>query len=52
MNQSVSAAVGDNMLTIFPGGKSVPEEAVKVEIDKEIKSVFHSQKIYRDDPEK
>ena len=43
MNQSVSAAVGDNMLTIFRG-KSVPEEAVNVEIDKEIKSVFHSQK--------
>lgn len=43
MNQSVSAAVGDNMLTIFRG-KSVPEEEVKVEIDKEIKSVFHSQK--------
>lgn len=43
MNQSVSAAVGDDMLTIFRG-KSVPEEAVKVEIDKEIKSVFHSQK--------
>jgi len=43
MNQSVSAAVGDNMLTIFRG-KSVPAEAVKVEIDKEIKSVFHSQK--------
>lgn len=43
MKQSVSAAVGDNMLTIFRG-KSVPEEAVKVEIDKEIKSVFHSQK--------
>lgn len=43
MNQSVSAAVGDNMLIIFRG-KSVPEEAVKVEIDKEIKSVFHSQK--------
>ena len=43
MNQSVSAAVGDNMLTIFRG-KSVPEEAVKVEIDKEIESVFHSQK--------
>ena len=43
MNQSVSAAVGDNMLTIFRG-KSVPEEAVKVEIDKEINSVFHSQK--------
>jgi len=43
MNQSVSAAVGDNMLTVFRG-KSVPEEAVKVEIDKEIKSVFHSQK--------
>lgn len=43
MNQSVSAAVGDNILTIFRG-KSVPEEAVKVEIDKEIKSVFHSQK--------
>ena len=43
MNQSVSAAVGDNMLTIFRG-KSVPEEAVKVEIDKENKSVYHSQK--------
>lgn len=43
MNQSVSAAVGDNMLTVFRR-KSVPEEAVKVEIDKEIKSVFHSQK--------
>lgn len=43
MSQSVSVAVGDHMLVIFRGD-SVPEESVQVEIDKEIKSVFYSQK--------
>lgn len=43
LDQSVSAAVGDNVLTIYKG-KAVPEEAVKIEIDKEIKSVFHNEK--------
>lgn len=43
MSQSVSAAVGDNVLTIYKG-KSVPKENVTIEIDKEIKSVFHNTK--------
>lgn len=43
MSQNVSAAVGDNLLTIYKG-KDVPKESVKVEIKKEIKSVFHSEK--------
>lgn len=43
MGQKVSAVVGDNKLVIYKGG-SIPEEAVSIDIDKEIKSVFHSDK--------
>lgn len=43
LDQDVSAAVGDNMLTIYKG-KDVPEESVKIELDKEIESVFHNSK--------
>lgn len=41
MSQKISAAVGDNVLSIYKGG-SAPEEAVSVNIDKEIKSVFYN----------
>nr|WP_106789556.1 DUF5711 family protein [Massilistercora timonensis] len=43
LDGSVSAVVGDNCLTIFKGIEQ-PEEATTVSLDKEIKSVFHSEK--------
>lgn len=43
MGQKVSAAIGDDKLVIYKGG-SVPDESVSIDIDKEIKSVFHSDK--------
>lgn len=43
MSQNISAAVGDNMLTIYQG-KNMPKEVHQVKIDKEIKSVFHDNK--------
>ena len=43
LNQSVSAVVGDNCLTLFKG-KEVPEEVTTVTIEKEIQSVFHNEK--------
>lgn len=43
LNQSVSAVVGDNCLTIFKG-KEEPEEVTTVTIKKEIESVFHNEK--------
>lgn len=43
LNQSVSAIVGDNCLTIFKG-KEEPEEVTTVTIEKEIQSVFHNEK--------
>lgn len=43
LNQSVSAVVGDNCLTLFKG-KAVPEEVTTITIDKEIQSVFHNEK--------
>lgn len=43
MSQKVSVSVGDDKLVIYKGG-SVPEESVSIDIDKEIKSVFHSNK--------
>lgn len=43
MSQKVSVAVGDDKLVIYKGS-SIPEETVSIDIDKEIKSVFHSDK--------
>ncbi len=43
VNETVSAAVGDNCLTIFKG-KEEPKETATVEIKGEIQSVFHSSK--------
>jgi hypothetical protein len=43
MNQSISAVVGDNCLAIYRGTDS-PKEVAKVEIDKDIKSLFHNEK--------
>lgn len=42
MSASVSAAVGDHLLTIYRGSSN-PEEQVSVKIKKEIKSVFHNE---------
>ena len=42
MNETISAAIGDNCLAIYDGTSS-PKEIVKISIDKEIKSVFHSE---------
>ena len=42
LDQGVSAAVGDNCLAIFHG-KEEPEEKVLIAIDKEIRSVFHTE---------
>ncbi len=43
VNESVSAAVGDNCLSIFKG-KEIPEEETTIDIKGEIQSVFHSDK--------
>ena len=43
MDDTTSVAVGDNRLCIFRGTDS-PKEMAVVEIDKEIKSVFHSDR--------
>ena len=43
LNNSVSAVVGDNCITIFKG-KGKPEETAAISLDKEIKSVFHNEK--------
>ena len=43
MNKSISVAVGDNCFTIFKGDKT-PKEVVTVELEKEIKSIFHNEK--------
>lgn len=43
MNDSVSAVIGDNSLTIFKG-KDTPEEVAVIPIEKEIQSVFHNKK--------
>jgi len=43
MSQNVSVAAGDNCLLIYKGN-DVPKETVKIELKKEIKSVFHSDK--------
>ena len=43
MNESLSVVVGDDRL-LFYKGKEKPELSVTVELEKEIKSVFHSEK--------
>ncbi len=43
VNETVSAAIGDNCLTVFKG-KDDPKETVTVEIKGEIQSVFHSSR--------
>lgn len=43
IDETVSAAVGDNCLTIFKGAEE-PKEAATVKIKGEIQSVFHSDK--------
>ena len=43
LNKSTSVAVGDDCLMIYRG-KDVPEEKIKITIEKEIKSIFHNQK--------
>lgn len=43
VNESVSAAVGDNCLSLFKG-KEVPKEEEKIEIKGEIQSVFHNDR--------
>lgn len=43
LTDSVSAVVGDNCFTLFEG-KEKPKEVTTVSLDKEIKSVFHSEK--------
>jgi len=43
IDETVSAAVGDNCLTIFKGGEE-PKETATVKIKGEIQSVFHSDK--------
>lgn len=40
LSQDVSVAVGDNLLLIY-NGKEIPDEKIKIELKKEIKSVFH-----------
>ena len=43
MDENTSAAIGDNVMVIYTG-KDIPKQAVKITMDKEIKSVFHNEK--------
>ena len=43
MNDTISVAVGDNRLVIFEGAE-IPVQKTDITMDKEIKSVFHSDK--------
>ena len=43
MDENTSAAIGDNAMVIYTG-KDIPKQAVKITMDKEIKSVFHNEK--------
>ncbi len=43
LSQDVSAVVGDNLVTFYKG-KDIPKETAAVEIDKEIKAVFHNNR--------
>lgn len=43
VDESVSAVVGDQSLTLFDG-KSTPKEVTEISVKEEIQSVFHSEK--------
>lgn len=43
LSEEVSAAVGDNLLTIYKGGEA-PKEETSIKIEKEIENVFHNEK--------
>lgn len=43
MDADTSAAIGDDTVVIY-SGKDVPEQTVKITMDKEIKSIFHNKK--------
>ena len=43
MDENTSAAIGDNAMVIYTGN-DIPKQAVKITMDKEIKSVFHNEK--------
>lgn len=43
VDENTSAAIGDNAMVIYTG-KDIPKQAVKITMDKEIKSVFHNEK--------
>lgn len=43
LNRSTSAAVGDNCL-VFYRGEEAPKEAQRINLEKEIKSVFHNER--------
>ena len=43
MDEDTSVAIGDNCMAIY-NGKDVPKQAIKITMDKEIKSVFHNKK--------
>ena len=42
MDENTSAAIGDNVMVIYTG-KDIPKQAVKITMDKEIKSVFQKE---------
>lgn len=43
LSEEFSAAVGDNLLTIYKGGEA-PKEETSIKIEKEIENVFHNEK--------
>ena len=43
LDESMSAVVGDNCLTLFRGTEA-PEKVAEIALDKEVQSVFHSEK--------
>lgn len=43
MDEDTSVAIGDDCMLIY-NGKEIPKQALKIKMDKEIKSVFHSEK--------
>lgn len=43
MDEDTSVAIGDDCMVIY-NGKEIPKQTLKIKMDKEIKSVFHSEK--------
>lgn len=43
MDEDTSVAIGDDCMLIY-NGKEIPKQTLKIKMDKEIKSVFHSEK--------